>query len=140
MAGLPDFLPNGGQESCKPFDLLWDTGATNTVITPQVVQTLELKPFGKVQVRGVNSITECNTYLIDIVLPNNLRVKEVKVSENPVEGCDILIGMDIIGLGDFSIANGEGVTLFSFLFPAHHNKIDLLEKCNKINPKIKIHT
>jgi hypothetical protein len=36
--------------------------------------------------------------------------------------------MDIIGLGDFSISNGENSTLFSFAVPPFTNKIDLVEK------------
>ena len=137
-AGLPPYMPKGGECSHRDFTLLWDTGATNSVITPKVVASLGLVPTGKITMTGVNSQTDSNTYIVDIILPNNLRVKDVVVSEGNIMGCDILIGMDIIGIGDFSIANGNNKTLFSFMFPAHHNKIDLLEKSGHINPKIKV--
>jgi hypothetical protein len=45
----------------------------------------------------------------------------------------MLIGMDIIGLGDFSISNGENSTLFSFAVPPFTNKVDLLEKAEVSN-------
>jgi hypothetical protein len=45
----------------------------------------------------------------------------------------MLIGMDIIGLGDFSISNGENSTLFSFAVPPFTNKVDLVEKAEVSN-------
>jgi len=36
--------------------------------------------------------------------------------------------MDIIQLGDFSISNGEGKTLFTFAMPSFESKTDLYEK------------
>ena len=45
----------------------------------------------------------------------------------------MLIGMDIISLGDFAISNSGNRTLFSFVCPPFADKIDLLDKANKIN-------
>jgi hypothetical protein len=47
---------------------------------------------------------------------------------NLVKDVDLLIGMDIILLGDFSISNGDGKTLFSFAIPPFENKTDYYEK------------
>jgi hypothetical protein len=41
-----------------------------------------------------------------------------------VRDVDLLIGMDIIQLGDFSISNGAGKTLFTFAMPSFEDKID----------------
>jgi hypothetical protein len=46
---------------------------------------------------------------------------------------DLLIGMDIILLGDFSISNCGGKTLFSFAIPPFENKTDLYEKALAVN-------
>ena len=34
------------------------------------------------------------------------------------QGADILIGMDIIGVGDFAVTNRDGKTKFSFRLPS----------------------
>lgn len=101
---------------------IWDTGATNTVITKNVVNQLGLKETGKVY---TNTASEKNklvsVYTVDIYLKPNLRVKAVQVSEGTiVDGIDCLIGMDIIGLGDFSITNFNKQTTMSFRIPSLH--------------------
>ena len=54
-----------------------------------------------------------------IFLPNNMLVPEVHVVEVPeLAGVsEVLIGMDIIGLGDFAV-NYEGRTSFTFRIPS----------------------
>lgn len=51
---------------------------------------------------------------------------------------DILIGMNIIRLGDLAISSGNGETLFSFAIPPFENKTDLLEKANRVNKNNKL--
>jgi len=38
----------------------------------------------------------------------------VRVSEIAIDGCDVLIGMDVITTGDLAITNHNGKTTFSF--------------------------
>jgi hypothetical protein len=40
---------------------------------------------------------------------------------------DVIIGMDIISLGDFVITNARGKTFFSFVIPTLNNKISFKE-------------
>jgi hypothetical protein len=40
-----------------------------------------------------------------------------------IPGVEVLIGMDIISMGDFNISNANGKTLFSFVIPPYKNKI-----------------
>lgn len=61
-----------------------------------------------------------NAYLVDIVLPNNLLKKNVQVTEGKLNGFDVLIGMDIISLGDFVLTHRDNNTVFSFQIPATH--------------------
>ena len=113
---------------------IWDTGATNTVISKKLAQKLKLIPIGKGEVRGVNSRQVVNRYIINIPLPNNLNTV-LNVMESDIGNeINVLIGMDIIGDGDFAICNGK---VFSFCIPPfEESPIDFLQKAAKINPRI----
>ena len=54
----------------------------------------------------------------------------VQVSEAVLNGFDVLIGMDIITLGDFSITNVGGKTIFSFRVPSTET-IDYVQQDNQ---------
>jgi large-conductance mechanosensitive channel len=116
---------------------VWDTGATRTVISNSLQNQLGLFPVRKVMAMGVNSIiqadmTEISIRLTDgIIMPNI----EVVVSELNSGSCQILIGMDIISLGDFSISNANGETVFSFVVPPFQDRVDLFDKANEANRK-----
>src|SRR5438067_262118 len=97
------------------IEAIWDTGATGSTITTKVVQALGLVPIGMTQVNTANGIATQNTYLVNIKLPNGLGIRDVTVMECAAlsSGCDALIGMDIINLGDLSITNHQGKTVMS---------------------------
>lgn len=97
---------------------IWDTGATNTSITPKIVQRLGLIPIGKAQVSGVHGVKQVNKYLISIFLPNEVGWSAVEVYELNFIGGDILIGMDIISRGDLAVSNFGGKTTLSFRTPS----------------------
>lgn len=101
---------------------IWDTGATGSVITQKIVDNLSLKPTGMSHVHTANGLTVQNTYIVDISLPNKLLGKDVTVTAAAAlsSECEVLIGMDLIGLGDFFITNYEGKTCMSFRFPYCH--------------------
>ncbi|MBY0499672.1 MAG: retroviral-like aspartic protease family protein [Nitrosomonas sp.] len=122
----PGFDPSTTKLECnnKKYTAIWDTGATNSVITRRLVEECDLKPVTVVKVKGVHgpSIPK-NVYFINITtLPNNFIFSEILVTEGDLSiKEDILIGMDIITLGDFSITNKNGVTCFSFRVPSQHH-------------------
>jgi hypothetical protein len=119
------------------YKAIWDTGATNSVITSKVAVAVGLVPTGKIKSRGVHGEQIVNTYIVDIGLPNKVCINDVKVSEGELmDNIDVLIGMDIIQMGDFAISNAGGKTTFSFCIPPHKNPMDLLEKSNQVNPKL----
>lgn len=117
------------------FHAIWDTGATNSVITKRVVDSLNIIPIGVADVFGVNSVAQRPVYRINLILPNSVGIEKMNVTESDINsaGVDLLIGMDIICLGDFAISNHAGKTTFSFSVPPHHNIIDLVERSLKIN-------
>jgi hypothetical protein len=106
-------------DGCK-VECLWDTGATNSVISARLVKALNLKPIGKVTISHAQGQTDVNTYLINIMLTNNVGVTFLRVSEGVLSGFDMLIGMDIISQGDFSLSCSSGKTVFSFQTPSTH--------------------
>lgn len=102
----------------KPFTALWDTGASKTVITKNIVDSLGLKPIGKVKAFHANGDSIVNVYAINLLLPNNVGFSFLNVTEGKMNGFDVLIGMDVINQGDFSITNFKGKTTFSFRIPS----------------------
>jgi len=116
---------------------IWDTGATHSVITPNVFEKLELSAIDQTVVNGVNSRKVVPVTLVGIGLPNKLLIPNHRVTVCDISGGDMLIGMDIIAQGDFSVCTGERQTLFSFAIPPFENKIDLVDKANKVNQRNK---
>jgi hypothetical protein len=118
----PPFDPskiNPGNVKHYPFTAIWDTGATNTVITKKVADTVQLAPTGVTTARGVGGERIANSYLINIALPNEVGLTAIPVTEGILgETGDVLIGMDIISHGDFVITNNQK-TVMSFRMPSH---------------------
>ena len=103
--------------SMAPYtgNALWDTGATSTVINTKVSKYLSLVSIGKMVARGINSKSALNHYIVTIELPNGVIANNLGVLEtNLGDNIDVLVGMDIIGQGDFSICNAK---VFSFALP-----------------------
>lgn len=137
-AVAPAFDPTttspGKHPKHQDFDAIWDTGATNTVISPQVVNACNLKPFSMAQVHTASGTSVCEVYLVNIALPNGVAFANVPVTNQPLTGAHVLIGMDIMGMGDFAVTNKGGKTTFSFRFPSME-RIDFV-KSSPIIPAI----
>lgn len=112
-------LGNGSGSQHKVYRALWDTGATGSCITANVVKELGLAVIGKAVCSHVQGETITSRYLVNIILPNKIGVSEISVTEGIIaKGIDVLIGMDIITLGDFAISNKGGKTHFTFRTPS----------------------
>jgi hypothetical protein len=108
---------------------LWDTGASNTVISQRIAKSLKLVAVDAVPVIGVSGIMRSNIYRIDVRLPCGLTIEDVHASEFiESDQFDILIGMDIITLGDFAITNHNNKTVVSFRTPPDVYHIDFMKK------------
>jgi len=110
--------PENVSENFVPFKALWDTGATNSVITEQVVQECNLIPTGKTFVHGVNGRHLADTYVISIQLQGVVLFPYLRVTKGDFLGADVLIGMDIINQGDFAVTNRNGQTRFAYRVPS----------------------
>ncbi len=122
-----DPLSGGVHPKVEKFTGLWDTGATGTVISQECARKLNLKPIGKSKVFHANGESIVNVYAINLFLPNQVGFQFIKVTEGVLNGTDLLIGMDIISRGDFSVTNFAGKTTFSFRVPSTQ-RIDFVEE------------
>lgn len=104
---------------------IWDTGATNTAISDTLARQMELTPIDKVAVTGVHGTHQRDVFMIDIVLPNHVGFRGWHVTSGDLQDpLGLLIGMDIITLGDFAITNVDGNTVCSFRTPSVGPEID----------------
>ena len=102
----------------QAFKAIWDTGATNSVITSKVIDQCGLKATGITDVHTAQGTTRTETFLVAILLPNDVVFPSVRVSKGAIHDADVLIGMDIISRGDFAVTNRDGKTVFSFRMPS----------------------
>lgn len=108
---------------------LWDTGASFSAISLHVAEQLKLVPTDRLDVAGVHNTVEVGAGLITVELPNLVIKKDIQVVIcNLGSGIGMLLGMDIIMLGDFAISNGTGHSLFSFAIPPFKNTMDFLTR------------
>jgi hypothetical protein len=100
------------------YKAIWDTGATNSVISHKVVADLGLEPIGETRVSGVHGVQLCNTYLVCFSLPNRVCFDKILVTDGDLGTYDALIGMDIIGAGDFAVSFHDNKTTFTYRYPS----------------------
>ncbi len=121
--------------------VIWDTGATSSVINLGIADQLGLIPTGQTIVTTANGEAIANTYVINIDLPpldqpQKVRILNINAPEaNLGPSTEMLIGMDVISLGDFTVQNCDGETHFSLCLPPFANKYDMVEKATTINLK-----
>ena len=102
-------------------EAIWDTGATISVISEKVVQNLGLNSINERDVQTANGDRRAKVYLVNVHLPNKVIFIAWEVIEGDCPGCDVLIGMDIIGCGDFAVTHKSGTTCMSFQVPSGHD-------------------
>lgn len=118
---------------------LWDTGATSTCISHDVARQLAMTPTGMQTMHTPAGLTDANTYLVNIILPNHVQILDVVVCDSDIgaQGIGVLIGMDIILHGDLAISNYDNKTMFSFRVPSkqHTDYVKQIQVENIIGPK-----
>jgi hypothetical protein len=114
----PATTPDGHTAYRGPYMSVWDTGASSSVVSKRVVKALALKPVGMTVVHGVHGPQQVEQFLVNFRLPNGVQFYHILVTVGELAGCDALIGMDIITMGDFAVTNRNGNTVFSFRTPS----------------------
>lgn len=104
----------------QAFQALWDTGATRSAITRNVVGPCDLVPTTFTDVHHAGGLARnVPVYLVNVGLPNRVQFLGVEVTEMSLpKGIDVVIGMDIVTRGDFAVTNRDGRTTFSFRIPS----------------------
>ena len=109
-------------EYCEAKDVLWDTGATNTIISRNIADALGLEPIQKAMIAGIGGNVEAYTYKISLYFAKEgAWIKDLEVLACDLEDNDIIIGMDTITRGDLAITNKNGETWFSFRIPSQEH-------------------
>ena len=138
--GISEAFPAGSAEVVQPdpeqLNAIWDTGATGSAITPEVVKALNLRPSGMCTISGVYGAKDTNTYLVNLFLPNKVVIPNIRVSEVDKLAGDfgVLIGMDIIGQGDFAVSNVDNKTVLTFRLPSK-KRFDFVAESQKFASK-----
>lgn len=102
---------------------LLDTGATNCCINQTIIDLLGLKPHDKAEVHHGGGVTTEDVFNINIILPNDLVIpfRNVTKCKLTTGKFDLIIGMDLLTLGDFAITNANNKTIVSFKIPSTHS-------------------
>lgn len=103
---------------CEVESTVWDTGATNTIISSAVIDALGLKPVRQTQIEGVGGCMNSSVYKINIYVDGCLEFTGIEALSGDIGDYDVIIGMDIITLGDFVITNKDDQTWFAFRYPS----------------------
>lgn len=121
-------------DTVNNFVSIWDTGATNSSITQNVVNKLALQPVSKIKVNTGGGTVYADVYIVNIHIEPDIHIMKVPVTLLPIINADVLIGMDVINFGDLAISNHQGKTTFSFRIPScdHANFVGYAKQTNMI--------
>ena len=112
-------------------DALWDTGASMSAITPEIQDKLKVISVDKKIIAGVHSSKVVNVVYLTLELPNSVIKKNIRFAVCSITSkIGMILGMDIISLGDFALSNGNNQALISFAVPPFQEKIDFSKRQN----------
>lgn len=125
-------------DAAKTLYALWDTGATTTCISKSYADSIGLLADDSTTIIGANNTPfAANVYSVQIKM-GSLLIPFIRVAELPMDGTgrDVIIGMDIMKMGDLTITNYGGKTKLTFRTPSletidYVNDIRMQEKCDK---------
>lgn len=131
---FPAFQPTQPPPQGRKYTALYDTGATHSSISPTVVTELGLASVGAQNVGVGGGTLPTTAHLVNIGLPNKVMFPMVRVAQIALHGgVDALIGMDILGVGDFAVTHHNGRTTFSFCCPSR-KEIDFVTEVDAPAP------
>ena len=115
---------------------LWDTGCTDTCISQTVADELKLKEYGKKTMTDMTAEHLCTFYIADIKSRDSkFYFREERCAGIDFDGAnyEAIIGMDIIGNGNFSLLRerGKWVFTFSVLIPAESKEPPFKVFCDR---------
>ena len=116
----------------RQFEVLWDTGASASSIDKSVVRKLALRPIDRVdEVSHAYGVEEnVDVYAVNFALAPDQPGRNIRVAEARLDGIDMLVGMDVITLGDFVVTRHESRVRMTFRVPSMGN-FDFIEEFDK---------
>lgn len=106
-----------------------DTGAANSHISRNFIDKLKLLSNG---VQAVNTMTEkaiLKQYSLGIIIGNSIKLEAVNLLEFETISpfIDVIIGKDILNLGDFAFSQKKDKLCFSLIIPSKEDFVILDE-------------
>jgi hypothetical protein len=124
----------------RKYQALYDTGASHSAVSPRVVSELQLTSIAARNVNVGGGVIVATSHLVNFALPNKVMFGMMQVSQMVLgPGIDALIGMDVLGLGDFAVTHHNGNTTFSFCCPSRKEidfAIELRDDHRRNSPKV----
>ena len=99
---------------------LWDTGASCSCIASQISRELGMEPLGRRRMYTPSGTADSPVYRVNLSLPNNVVIDNLLVCDSAIgrQGLGIIIGMDVISMGDFATSCRNNRTMFTFRIPS----------------------
>jgi len=113
---------------------LWDTGATSSAISKRAAEALKLPLLGSTERSSVTGTSDRGLYIANIQL-GDIYVNNLYVHDFVSEEFDLLVGMDVINLGDIALTGRGEERTFSFIIPSSGGVIDFHERLKEWQEK-----
>lgn len=104
-----------GRFIATPAKSIWDTGTSTTAISTAIAAKLGLQPVGMMRIHGMGGTKQVPVCVACFVFPNRTAFGPIHMVVHDMPSTDVLIGMDIITAGKFSLEHKpDGGTRFTF--------------------------
>ena len=106
------------QRSFDGGKALWDTGSQVSIISEDIAKACHLKTVSDGEGQGITGKAKLKLGVV-LIFPGDVR-KFIPISADVIDlkdhDIDVILGMDIIGRGDFSILRKDGYLEMTFVF------------------------
>lgn len=103
-----------GEKKWIECKALIDTGAQTSCVSTNLINKLSLSPFYQTNIEFAMGSADVGVYLVDIEIQEKIRIEGMVVANFPVPVIDVIIGMDILSLGDMSMKGKGKELVFTF--------------------------